>query len=139
MLRTFDPFSEMSRLSDELHRRLENNGGHPNYRPAVDIFEDGEAIHLAVDLPGIKREDIHVNVEKNLLTITGERVPAQNAENQNFHRVERAHGTFTRSFSLPETIDSGAIEAQLRDGVLNLRLTKRAEVKPRQIEVKISN
>jgi HSP20 family protein len=126
----------MSRLSDELYRRFDGNGGRGGYRPLVDIFEDKESIQLRVDVPGVRKEDLHVNVERNLLTVSGERKLEQEERRDGYHRVERAYGTFSRSFSLPDTVDSENILAEMREGVLTLKLPKRNELKTRKIEIK---
>jgi HSP20 family protein len=139
MLRTFDPFAEMNRLTDELARRFDSNGTRAVFRPAVDIHEGTEAIELRIDLPGVTRDQLHIHVEKNVLTISGERTFAREGDREGYHRIERAYGAFSRTFSLPDTVNTESIDAQLRDGVLTVRLPKRAEVQPRKIEVQVSN
>lgn len=135
MLTRFDPFTEMSRFHSEVARQLEAPRG---FAPAVDIFEDADAIHVKAELPGIKTEDVKIDVENNVLTLRGERKLARDDERDNYHRVERWYGAFTRQFLLPRTVDADRIEADLKEGVLTVRLPKRAEVKPRQIAVKAS-
>lgn len=128
MLTRWDPFSEMSRLHDALARR-------PEFRPAVDIHESDEAFTLFVEVPGMKAEDVHVDVEKNVLTIKGERSESSDVEDEGFRRVERFRGTFSRSFTLPQTVDDEAIDAKLEDGVLKLVLPKRSAPGARRIAV----
>lgn len=135
MLTRFDPFTEMNRFHNELARQLETPRG---FAPAVDIFEDAEAIHVKAELPGIKTEDVKIDVENNVLTLRGERKLAREDERDSYHRVERWYGAFARQFLLPRTVDADRIEADLKEGVLTVRLPKRAEVKPRQIAVKAS-
>jgi|SwirhirootsSR2_FD_contig_31_10906494_length_564_multi_2_in_0_out_0_1 HSP20 family protein len=140
MLSRWDPFTELSRLQDEMVRAFgheEPRSGAPlAFRPAVDIVEDKDAILLRAELPGLKAEDVHIELEKNVLTLRGERKQEQKVEKSNFYRFERRYGQFARSFVLPETVDGAAIEAELKDGVLNLRLPKKAADQPRKISVK---
>lgn len=128
MLTRWDPFSEMSRLHDALARR-------PEFRPAVDIHETEEAFTLFVEVPGIKAEDVHVDVEKNILTIKGERTESTEVDEEGYRRVERFRGTFSRSFTLPQTVDDESIDAKLEDGVLKLVLPKRSAPGARRIAV----
>lgn len=128
MLTRWDPFTEMSRLQDALARR-------PEFRPAVDIHESDEAFTLFVEVPGMKAEDVHVDVEKNVLTIKGERSENRDATEEGYRRIERFRGTFTRSFTLPQTVDDEAIDAKLEDGVLKLVLPKRSAPGARRIAV----
>lgn len=135
MLTRFDPFAEMTRLHADLARQLDAPRG---FTPAVDIFEDAEAIHVQAELPGMKSEDVTVDVENNVLTLRGQRTLSRSEDAEGYHRVERRYGAFARQFLLPRTVDAEKIEAELKDGVLTVRLPKRAEVKPRQISVKAS-
>lgn len=103
--------------------------------PAVDIAEtEGKDIVVRVDLPDVKREDIKVHYENNVLTLEGER-KATEEPNTRFHRVERGHGKFRRSFTMPSAVDSGRIAADYHDGVLTITLPRREESRPRQIQV----
>ena len=104
--------------------------------PAVDIFEnDQHEVVLKAELPDMKREDIDVTFENGVLTIKGERRFEQDAKRENFHRVERHYGSFSRSFTLPNTVDAARINASYKDGVLTVRLPQREEAKPKQIAV----
>ncbi len=133
MLTRWDPFAELSRLQNDLHRvRGEARLG---FNPAVDIFEEEDAIVLSAELPGMKAEDVHVHVENQVLTLSGERKLEREEQKEGYHRVERSYGTFTRSFTLPKHVDAENIEAKLEDGVLRLRLPKRAPAERRRIEV----
>jgi HSP20 family protein len=107
-----------------------------NWSPSVDIFEtENHEVVLKAELPGMKREDINITFENQVLTIRGERKEDQNVRRDRYQRLERAHGTFSRSFTIPSTIDAGRIAASYRDGVLTVRLPQREEAKPKQIEV----
>ncbi len=131
MLTRWDPFaplSEMSRLQD-LARQAQS------FRPAVDIVEHAGAFEVRAEVPGMKAEDIHLDVEKNVLTLRGERQLEEVTDGSDYKRVERSYGTFTRSFTLPETVDDEGIEAKLTDGVLTVRLPKREAPSARRIEV----
>lgn len=133
MLGRWDPFAEFARLQDELGR---TPGRTSSFAPAVDIFEDKESIMLTAEVPGVKPDNIHVSVDNNVLTIRGERKLENEERKENYHRVERMYGTFSRSFVLPNTVTTDKIDAQTKDGVLTLRIPKRAEAQPRRIEVK---
>lgn len=106
------------------------------FQPQVDMQENDEAFLLSVDLPGMRQEDVKIDLDGRVLTISGERKREDHSNNNGVTRVERSYGKFARSFSLPETIDIEKIEANLEDGVLRLALPKSEQVKPRTIEVK---
>jgi HSP20 family protein len=121
----FDPFAD-----------LLTNG---QWVPAVDIFEtEKDGLILKAELPDMKREDISVVVENNTLTLKGERKFDSAAKKEQFHRVERAYGTFSRSFSLPQTVDATKIAAEYKNGVLTVTLPVRAESRPRTINVEVA-
>ena len=106
--------------------------------PAVDIFEtDAHEVVLKAELPEMNREDISVTFENGVLTLRGERKFDQETKQENYHRVERRHGTFSRSFTLPNTVDPSRISAAYKDGILTIRLPQREEAKPKQIDVNI--
>jgi HSP20 family protein len=134
MLTRFDPFAELNRLQNELFRP--DASSRAAWAPAVDISESPEAILVHAELPGIKPEDVKVDVENNVLTLRGERRSETKKDEGTLHRVERFYGSFSRQFLLPRTVDPDKIDAELKDGVLTVRLHKRAEVKARQISVK---
>ena len=107
--------------------------------PAVDIFEtEKDGLVLKAELPDMKREDISVVVENNTLTLKGERKFDGVAQKEQFHRVERAYGTFSRSFTLPQTVDTAKVAAEYKNGVLSVRLPLREEAKPRQVKVDVA-
>jgi HSP20 family protein len=131
MLTRWDPFAEIDRIESQLFRQ-----GAPSraaaFAPSADVIEDEGAIVIQVELPGVALADVNVGVENDLLTLSGER----KIQDERFHRRERWHGAFARSFRLPRTVDVAKIEASLRDGVLVLRLPKREELRARKIEIK---
>ena len=106
--------------------------------PPVDIFEtkDHEVV-LQAELPDLKREDITLTFENGVLTIQGERKPSEEVQHHNYHRVERHHGTFSRSFTLPNTVDAARISASYKDGLLTVRIPQREEARPKQIAVNV--
>lgn len=134
MLTRFDPFAELNRFQQQVARQYDT--ATQTFSPAVDIFEDKEAIQVRAELPGVKNEDVKIDVENNVLTLRGERKLDNEDKRDGYHRVERWYGAFTRQFMLPRTVDAEHIDAQLKDGVLTVRLPKKAEVKPRAIAVK---
>jgi HSP20 family protein len=106
--------------------------------PAVDIYETEDAeVVLKAELPDMKREDIHLTFENGVLTIKGERKFSEEVRRESYHRLERHHGTFSRSFTLPNTVDAARISASYKDGVLTIRLPQREEAKPKQIAVNV--
>ncbi len=132
MLTRFDPFAELNRFQREMSRSVGANA----WTPAVDIFEDKDSIQVRAEVPGVKSEDVKIDVENNILTLRGERKLEHEDKKDDYHRIERFYGSFTRQFVLPRTVDAEQIDAQLKEGVLTVRLPKRAEVRPRQIAVK---
>lgn len=106
--------------------------------PLVDITEDDKEYHIKADLPDMKKEDVKVTFEDGVLNITGERKAEKEEKNRRYHRIEREHGRFLRSFTLPENADATKIVAEFKDGVLNLRLPKNDKGLPKVLEVKIT-
>jgi HSP20 family protein len=144
----WDPFREVVSLQNRLnslmqdYNRAEGSGSDvtaASFAPAVDVYEDDHNLVLNLEVPGIKQEDLDIQVEKNTLTVRGERKFEKDQKEQNFHRIERRYGTFYRSFSLPATVDTENIYATYDAGVLKLQLAKKAEAKPKQIKVNISS
>ena len=140
----YNPFQQMHSLQDEINRLFSTNLGSSwddqglgrgVWNPHVDIYENKDQISLEVELPGMNKEDIHLTFENNVLTLSGERRFEKKDEEQNYHRVERLYGTFTRSFTLPNTVSGEGIKAEYRNGVLHLSLPKKEEVKARRIEI----
>jgi HSP20 family protein len=109
------------------------------WMPPVDIFQTGEhELVLKAEVPDMSREDIDVTVENFVLTIKGEKKLAEDVKEEQFHHVERRYGTFSRSFSLPHTVDAAKVSAEYRNGLLTVRLPLREEAKPRQIKVEVA-
>src|SRR6185295_11688172 len=108
-----------------------------NFAPPVDVYEDEHHIALKIEVPGIDEEDINVSIENNTLTVRGERRFEKDEKEENFHRVERMYGSFTRSFTLPNTVDLEQVIANYEKGVLKIRLAKKAEAKPKLIKVNV--
>ena len=112
--------------------------GAATWVPPVDIYQNGDhELVLKAELPETSREDIDITVENYVLTIKGEKKPVGEVKEEQFHHVERRYGSFTRSFSLPRTVDAGKVSAEYRDGVLTIKLPLREEAKPRQIKVDV--
>ena len=140
----YDPFGDLRTLQDEVNRLFSgtfSRGGRQDevlrgaWSPSVDIFENKNEIVLEAELPGMKAEDVNISIENNVLTLQGERRFEKKDESDNFHRVERSYGSFTRSFTLPPTVSSENANAVFDNGVLRLTLAKREEAKPRRIEI----
>ena len=108
-----------------------------NFAPPVDVYEDEHGITLKIEVPGIDEKEIDVSVENNTLTVRGQRRFEKDEKEENFQRVERMYGSFTRSFTLPNTVDLEQVTAHYDKGMLKVRLAKRAEAKPKQIKVNI--
>jgi HSP20 family protein len=139
MLTRWDPFVDFARLSKDLFAfepPLAKENGAPRFTPAVDVFEEQDALVLAAELPGLKAADVKVDVEKNVLTLSGERKLEKEEAKKGYHRLERSYGAFSRSFVLPDSVDGEKIEAALADGILTIRVPKRPQSQPRKIEVK---
>ena len=107
------------------------------WAPAVDVAEDAEKIHVRVEVPGMEEKDLKINYEDGLLTLSGERQFEQK-EDRSYHRIERAYGSFVRSFSLPRSIDASRIAAEYRNGILEIEIPKKEEARPRQIQINVN-
>jgi len=144
----FDPFREMSTLQDRVNRIFADAYGRRDdddlmtrgaWVPPVDIFEtDQHELVIKAELPDVNRDDINLRVENNTLTISGEKKMETEVKENQYRRVERSYGSFSRSFTLPQTVDATNIGADYKNGVLTVRLPLREEAKPRQIQVKVS-
>ena len=143
----WDPFQELNLLHDRMNRLFQDSFGPATSReegmttasfvPPVDIYEDEHNITLKLEVPGIEQKDIDVRLENNTLTVRGERKFEKEEKEENFHRVERRYGTFYRAFTLPNTVDAENVQADYDNGVLKIKLAKKAEAKPKQIKVNI--
>ncbi len=140
----FHPFRGVSTLQDQINRlfnetfdRSSEEANLTPWAPAVDIFETEHELVVKADLPDIKPEELDIRVENNVLTIRGERQFEKNVNENNYLRVERSYGAFSRSFSLASTVNAEAIQADYNNGVLTLSIPKREEAKPKQIKVRV--
>ena len=141
----WDPFRDFSKAQEQMNRLFEDaylrrasDSALTTWAPEVDIHETEDAFVFEADLPGMNEKDLDIRLENNMLTIRGERKFEKKANEENYLRVERAYGSFSRSFSLPHTINAEAIKADYRNGVLTVRVPKREEAKPRQVKVNVS-
>ncbi|MFN7913757.1 MAG: Hsp20/alpha crystallin family protein [Vicinamibacterales bacterium] len=147
IVRWTDPFQEFAQLQDRLNRAFSQAYGRSDegllssgaWLPPVDIYQNGEhELVLKAELPDMTREDIDVTVDKGTLTIKGEKKFSGEVKEEQFHRIERRYGTFSRSFSLPPTVDPGRVGAEYKNGVLTVKLPLREEAKPRTIKVDVA-
>ena len=141
-LTRWSPVRDLAALEVDLLNRMFDSawGGEPLARgawiPAADIYETPEKdVIVKMDLPDMKRDDIKVTFENNVLSIEGQREIATNVERDRFHRIERGHGQFRRSFTLPATVDAARVDANYQDGVLTVKLPRREETRPKQIQI----
>lgn len=142
----WDPFRGLVSLQDQVNRLFEDTviqgrtgqADLATWAPAADIYETENDLVAKVDLPGVQEADIDIRVENNTLAIRGDRKFEKEVNEDSYLRVERAFGTFTRSFSLPNTVKVENIRANLQNGVLTLRMPKREEAKPKQIKISVS-
>ncbi|MGI9101286.1 MAG: Hsp20/alpha crystallin family protein [Terriglobales bacterium] len=142
----WDPFQELNLITDRMNRLFQDTYGPSrgdesmttaSFVPPVDIYEDEHNITLKLEVPGIEQKDIDVRMENNTLTVRGERKFEKEEKEENFHRVERRYGSFYRAFTLPNTVDADNINAEYENGVLTIKLAKKAEAKPKQIKVNV--
>jgi HSP20 family protein len=138
----FDPWRELSSLREWMGRSLDEPTARreeaflsPAWMPPVDVYETADAIVLKAELPGVPREDVDIQVEQNVLTIKGERRSEKEVAEEACYRTERLSGSFLRSFHLPRAVDPEKIKATMKDGVLEVRLAKAEEARPRKIAV----
>src|SRR6266545_701413 len=146
MLTRWDPFRELNTLQDRMSRlfqfaplgRREETLGMGTFVPPVDVYEDEHSITLKMEIPGIDQKDLDVRMENNVLTVHGERKFEKDEKQENYQRIERSYGSFTRSFTLPSTVETDNVNAEYDNGVLKIKLAKRAEAKPKQIKVNVA-
>jgi HSP20 family protein len=142
----WDPFQNLATLQDQVNRLFESplagrraeSSNLTAWAPAVDIYETENELVIKADLPDINEKDLDVRLENNMLTIRGERKFEQKVKEDNYLRIERTYGSFSRSFSLPTTVNTESIHAEYKNGVLTVQLPKRAESKPRQVKVNVT-
>src|SRR5438477_13020611 len=151
LLTRWEPFREFSTMQDRMNRmnRLFRESYSPegpeealtttNFAPPVDIYEDEHNITLKIEVPGIDEKDIDVRIENNMLTVHGERKFEKEEKEENFRRIERQYGAFTRSFTLPSTVNPEQVQAHYDKGILKIQLAKKAEAKPKQIKVNVGS
>ena len=143
-LTRFQPFRGVTTLQDQINRlineafdRTSDEANLTTWAPAVDIYETEHELVVKSDIPEIKPEELDIRVENNILTIRGERKFEKKVNEDNYLRVERSYGSFSRSFSLANTVNADAIKADYKNGVLTLSIPKREEAKPKQIKVNV--
>jgi HSP20 family protein len=148
VLTRWEPFREFSTLQDRINRVFrdsyagasqDDSLATSSFSPAVDVYEDEHKVTLKIEVPGINEKDIDVRLENNTLTVHGERKIEKEEKEENYRRVERQYGSFTRTFTLPQTVDSENVSASYDKGVLNISLPKKAEAKPKQIKVNVAS
>jgi HSP20 family protein len=148
VLTRWEPFREFSTLQDRMNRLFRESFSDPgrdeslvasSFAPAVDVYEDEHNVTLKIEVPGIDEKDIDIRVENNLLTVHGERKIEKEEKEENYRRVERQYGSFTRTFTLPNTVDTDNVQASYDKGVLKINLPKKAEAKPKQIKVNVGS
>lgn len=148
VLARWEPFREFATLQDRINRVFRDSYSgasqddsltSSSFAPAVDVYEDEHKVALKIEVPGIDEKDIDVRVENNTLTVHGERKIEKEEKEENYRRVERQYGSFTRTFTLPTTVDSDKVSANYDKGVLNITLPKKAEAKPKQIKVNVGS
>jgi HSP20 family protein len=147
VLTRFYPYRELNTLQDRVNRLFHESFNSAegrdeslatsNFAPAVDVYEDEHNITLKVEVPGIEEKDIDVRIENNTLTVHGERKIEKEEKEENYRRIERQYGSFTRTFTLPNTVDTESVSANYEKGVLKVKLAKKAEAKPKQIKVNV--
>ncbi|MFY9561751.1 MAG: Hsp20/alpha crystallin family protein [Terriglobales bacterium] len=150
LITRWDPFREFVTIQDRLNRLFRESQGQgtegreeamttSTFAPPVDVYEDEHNITLKIEVPGIDEKDIDVRIENNTLTVHGERKFEKEEKEENYRRVERQYGSFTRSFSLPSTVDAEKVQADYDKGVLKIQRAKKAEAKPKQIKVNVGS
>ena len=139
----WDPARELDTLQGEMNRLFSSffdtptsrNGASRRWIPAMDLVETDEHFVLRADLPGVAESDVSIELESNVLTISGERKTEQEAKKDGYYRIERSHGAFSRALTLPEGIDADAVTANFEGGVLEVRIPKPVEAKPRRVQI----
>jgi HSP20 family protein len=145
----WEPLREFSTLQNEMNRLFNtvfdspaptgNGGTLRRWLPAMDLVESGDHFVLRADLPGLGESDVNIEVEDRVLTISGERKAEHESDKEGYHRIERAFGAFSRSLTLPEGVDADAVQATFDRGVLEVRIPKPEERKPRKIAIGVGN
>jgi HSP20 family protein len=140
----WDPFRDIVSLREKMNRLFEDmvtqRGEEKEmissaWAPAVDIYEDESQLVLTAEVPGIDEKDIEIKIENNTLTLHGERKMEKETKEENYHRLERSYGSFSRSFTLPNYVDTDKIRAEHENGVLKITMPKKPELKPRKVKI----
>ena len=146
MITRWDPLREFATIQDRMNRLFRDSYGNEGreealtntaFAPPVDVYEDEHSVMLKIEVPGIDEKDIDVRIENNTLTVHGERKFEKDEKEENYRRVERQYGSFTRTFTLPSTVNHENVQADYDKGVLKIKLEKKAEAKPKQIKVNV--
>ena len=148
IMRWVDPFKELSAIHERMNqlfdetflpaRGSEAAPAAAMWSPAVDIYESGDDIVVKAEIPGIEKGDVAVEVKDGILTLRGERKFEREEKEENYHRIERSYGTFVRSFALPSSADPEKVQAALKEGVLEVRIGKKEQAKPRKVKVTVN-
>jgi HSP20 family protein len=142
----WDPFKNIATLQDRINRLFEDafpskSGGEDfssgDWKPLADIYDKGDSIMICMEIPGVKKEDVSIEVRENILTLKGSRAPDTDIKEENYYRRERNFGSFQRAFTLPPLVDPDNIRAKFKDGILEVEIPKPEESKPKQITVKV--
>jgi len=141
----WDPFNDLFKIQDQMNRVFEDYTNRrqrekaldATWAPAVDVYEDTERFVIKAELPEISAKDVDIRLENNVLKISGERKLERDEKKDQYHTIERFYGRFSRSFTLPDTVDQEKISAETKDGVLTISLPKKPETKPRAIQIKV--
>src|SRR5579862_557506 len=148
LLTRWDPLRDLATMQNRINRFVRESYSPEgpeealtttSFAPPVDIYEDEHTIALKMEVPGIDEKDIDVRIENTTLTVHGERKFEKEEKEENFRRVERQYGSFTRSFTLPNTVDTEKVSATYDKGILKIKLSKKAEAKPKQIKVNVGS
>ncbi len=148
LLTRWDPLRDLATMQNRINRFVRESYSPEgpeealtttSFAPPVDIYEDEHTIAMKMEVPGIDERDIDVRIENNTLTVHGERKMEKDEKEENFRRVERQYGSFTRSFTLPSSVDTGQVSAHYDKGVLKISMAKKAEAKPKQIKVNVGS
>ena len=148
LLTRWDPLRDLATMQNRINRFVRESYSPESpeevltttsFAPPVDIYEDEHTIAVKMEVPGIDEKDIDVRIENTTLTVHGERKFEKEEKEENFRRVERQYGSFTRSFTLPSSVDTGQVSAHYDKGVLKITLAKKAEAKPKQIKVNVGS
>ena len=140
----WDPFRDMMTLREKMNRLFEDAAASRGderdmisgcWSPSVDIYEKDNELILSAEIPGVEEKDVEISIEDNVLTLKGERKFEHETNEENYHRIERAYGTFVRSFTLPQYVDQENIKAAHENGLLKIHMPKKPELKPRKVKI----